>query len=93
MINAEELGIDSANVDRVRESAQDPTIRRLLGVEGNWGAKLGLEDQWVYHIIKHVGNYGESFNRNLGRGSPIKIRRGQNALWRDGGLLFAPPIN
>lgn len=93
MINAEELGIDSANVDRVKESAQDPSIRRLLGVEGDWGVKLGLENQWVYHIIKRVGNYGESFDRNLGRGSPIKIRRGQNALWRDGGLLFAPPIN
>ena len=68
------------------------SLRRLLGVEGDFGESLGLTKDWAYRIIKAVGNYGESFERNLGMRSPIKIRRGLNALWTQGGLQYAPPI-
>jgi len=92
MINAEELGVSSLNVDRVRKNASRPDIRRLLGLEGECGEKMGLSRDWSYNIIKQVGNYGESFDRNVGLQSPLKIKRGLNALWRDGGLLYAPPV-
>ncbi len=92
MINAEELGISSLNVERVRTQAENPALRRFLGAEGNQGAALGLDAGWVYRIIAQVGNYGESFDRNVGDNSPLKISRSQNALWRQGGLLFAPPV-
>jgi general L-amino acid transport system substrate-binding protein len=72
--------------------SDNPEIRRLLGVEGDFGKSLGLTNDWAYRIIKAVGNYGESFERNVGMGSPIKIRRGLNALWTQGGLQYAPPI-
>ena len=70
----------------------NPEIRRLLGVEGDFGKGLGLTKDWAYRIIKHVGNYGESFERNVGMGSRLKIARGLNALWNKGGLQYAPPI-
>ena len=91
LITAEELGVTQANVDEKLRS-DNPAIRRLLGVEGNFGEGLGLTNDWAYRIIKHIGNYGESFERNVGMGSPIKIRRGLNALWSNGGLQYAPPI-
>ena len=91
MLNAEELGVTQANVDEMLKS-DNPAIRRLLGVEGDFGAGLGLTNDWAYRIVKKVGNYGESFERNLGMGSPIKIKRGLNALWTQGGLQYAPPI-
>ena len=91
LITAEELGVTQGNVDEKLKS-DNPAIRRLLGVEGDFGQGLGLTDDWAYRIIKHVGNYGESFERNVGMGSPIKIRRGLNALWENGGLQYAPPI-
>ncbi len=91
LITAEELGVTQANVDEKLKS-DNPAIRRLLGVEGNFGEGLGLTNDWAYRIIKHVGNYGKSFERNVGMGSPIKIRRGLNALWDKGGLQYAPPI-
>ncbi len=91
MLNAEELGVTQANVDQMLKS-DNPSIRRLLGVEGDFGAGLGLTNDWAYRIIKAVGNYGESFERNVGMGSPIKIRRGLNALWTQGGLQYAPPV-
>ena len=91
MITAEELGVTQANVDEKLKS-DNPDIRRLLGVEGDFGKNLGLTNDWAYRIIKAVGNYGESFERNVGMGSPIKIRRGLNALWTQGGLQYAPPI-
>jgi general L-amino acid transport system substrate-binding protein len=91
MITAEELGVTSANVDEKLKS-DNPDIRRLLGVEGEFGKGLGLTNDWAYRIIKKVGNYGESFDRNVGDGSPIKIKRGLNALWSKGGLQYAPPI-
>jgi general L-amino acid transport system substrate-binding protein len=91
MLNAEELGVTKANVDD-RLKATNPEIRRLLGVEGDFGKGMGLGADWAYRIVKHVGNYGESFNRNVGDGSRLKIRRGLNALWNKGGLQYAPPV-
>ena len=91
MLTAEELGINSNNVDEALKS-DNPEIKRLLGAEGNYGEQLGLTKDWAYRIVKHIGNYGESFDRNLGEGSALKIARGLNALWNKGGLQYAPPI-
>lgn len=91
LINAEELGVGSKNVDEMREG-QNPEIRRLLGKEGDFGGGIGLDNDWAFAAVKAVGNYAEIFDRNVGAGSRLKIARGQNALWRDGGLLYAPPI-
>ena len=88
LIEAEEHGITSENVDTFLTS-EDPVIRRLLGVEGELGSKLGLGNDFVYRAVKHVGNYGEIFERNLG---PFNLERGQNALWTDGGLMYAIPM-
>jgi len=91
MVNAEELGVTSANADEMLSST-NPSIKRLLGVEGELGEGFGLEADWAYRIIKNVGNYGESFDRNLGAGSPLNISRGYNALWTEGGLQYGFPI-
>jgi general L-amino acid transport system substrate-binding protein len=91
LLNAEELNVSRANVDEQLKS-DNPEIRRLLGTEGNFGEQFGLTKDWAYRIIKHVGNYGEIFERNLGQGSPLKITRGLNALWTKGGIQYAPPI-
>jgi general L-amino acid transport system substrate-binding protein len=91
MVTAEELGITRANVDEHMKSP-NPDVRRLLGTEGEHGKALGLTNDWAYRIIKHVGNYGEAFERNVGQGSQLKIGRGINALWTKGGLQYAPPI-
>jgi len=90
-INAEELGVAQANAEAMLESA-NPEIRRLLGVEGDFGRGIGLSNDWAYEIVKNVGNYGESFERNLGKGSRLNIARDYNRLWNDGGLHYAPPI-
>ena len=91
MLNAEELGVTQKNVDEMMKST-NPEIKRLLGGEGTFGEAIGLTNDWAYRIIKHVGNYGESFERNVGQGSRLKIARGVNALWSKGGLQYAPPI-
>lgn len=91
MLNAEELGVTKANVDSMLKS-DNPEIKRLVGTEGKFGEAIGLTNDWAYRIIKHVGNYGESFEKNVGAGSLLKIARGQNALWTKGGLQYAPPI-
>jgi general L-amino acid transport system substrate-binding protein len=91
MLDAEEIGINKGNVDTKLKS-DDPETRRLLGVEGQYGEALGLTNDWAYRIIKHVGNYGESFERNVGQGSALKIVRGLNALWTKGGLQYGPPV-
>lgn len=91
LLAAEEYGVTQANVDEMLKSP-NPNIRRLLGVEGDYGQGLGLTNDWAYRMIKAVGNYGEIFERNVGMGSPIKIKRGLNALWDKGGLQYAPPI-
>jgi general L-amino acid transport system substrate-binding protein len=91
MINAEELGITSKNVDEMLKST-DPKIMRFLGVtEGN-GKALGLDEKFAYNIVKQVGNYGEVFERNVGVNTPLGIERGLNALWTDGGLMYSPPF-
>ena len=92
MKTAEELGVDSKNVDAKLKNCKNPEVKRLLGVEGKLGENLKLDAKWAYNIIKQVGNYGESFDRNVGKGSPLKIDRGVNALWSKGGLQYSPPF-
>jgi general L-amino acid transport system substrate-binding protein len=91
LIDAEEAGIDSSNVDEARMLAKTAEVRGLLDVDGKTAHMLGVEPGWSYRVIKQVGNYAEIFERNLGDQSPLKIKRGLNALWRDGGILYAPP--
>ena len=93
MIQAEELGITSENIDEMLAS-ENPEIRRILGqeAESTIGEGLGLENDWVVNIVREVGNYGEVFDRNIGAGSPLQIARGLNALWTDGGIQYAMPI-
>ena len=91
-ITAEEKGVTSANVDDMKANSKDPEVLRLLGVEGNQGAELGLSADFAYNIIKSVGNYGEIFERNIGVNTPIGLARGLNALWTDGGLQYSPPF-
>ncbi|NOZ51001.1 MAG: amino acid ABC transporter substrate-binding protein [Chloroflexi bacterium] len=88
----EEMGITSQNVDDAKANAKDPNVRKLLGLEGDMGQKLGLSNDWAYNIIKMVGNYAEIYNRNLGPDTVFNLARGLNASWVDGGLLYAPPI-
>ena len=91
LIEAEELGITSSNVDEMLKST-DPQIQRFLGVTPGMGKALGLDEKWAYNIVKQVGNYGESFERNVGAKSPLNLPRGINRLWTQGGLMYAPPI-
>lgn len=91
MIAGEELGVTSHNVDEMKMSG-GLAVRQLLGREGVAGKGLGLNDDWAYLILKQVGNYGETFERNLGQHSPLRFERGANNLWTRGGLLYAPPF-
>jgi general L-amino acid transport system substrate-binding protein len=91
LINAEELGVTRANLAEMLKS-ENPEIRRLLGIEGKFGTGLGLTPDWIARIVRHVGNYGESYERNLGSGSRIGLPRGLNNLWSKGGIQFAPPV-
>ena len=91
LLEAEELGVTQANVDEMLGS-DNPAIKRLLGVEGDFGTPLGLTKDWAYQIIKHIGNYGESYDRHVGPSTPIGLARGLNALWKDGGIQYSPPI-
>lgn len=91
MINAEEMSVTSANVESMLATT-NPEMRRLLGLEGDFGVSLGLTNDWAVRVIRHVGNYGETFDRNVGAGSPLQIARGLNALWSKGGLQYAPPV-
>lgn len=91
LIEAEELGVTQGNVEEMLHS-ENPAIRRLLGQSGDHGPLMGLDRRWAYHAIKAVGNYGEVFERHLGRESPIGLARGLNDLWTRGGLMYAPPI-
>ena len=90
-INAEELGVTSANVDDMLKS-DNPNIQRLLGTDGDMGAKLGLPDDFGAKAIKQVGNYGEMYDRNVGPDTPLGLERGINALWTEGGVMYAPPV-
>jgi general L-amino acid transport system substrate-binding protein len=91
MINAEELGITSKNIDEALKSKK-PEVMRLVGTEGSYGEDLGLTKDWAVRIIRHVGNYGEVYDRNVGADSRLKIPRGMNQLWNAGGVQYAPPI-
>ncbi|APE45608.1 hypothetical protein BOO69_18735 (plasmid) [Sulfitobacter alexandrii] len=90
MITAEEMGITMDNIDEVMETTNDPEVRRFLGLEGDIGASMGVSNDWMVNVIKAVGNYGEFFDRNLGKNSPLGVERGMNALYRDGGAMIAP---
>ena len=92
MMAAEEFGVTSKNVDKMKTS-DEADIARLLGTEGELGSTLGLSNDWAYQVIKQVGNYGEVFDRTLGKDSPLKLERGLNAQWKDGGMIYAPPFN
>ena len=91
MIEAEFLGITSKNVDEMLKS-EDPVIQRFLGVSPGNGKDLGIDEKWAYNIVKMVGNYGEVFERNVGVNTPLKLERGLNALWTNGGLMYTPPF-
>jgi len=91
LINAEEFGITQSSVE-AEVASSNPEIRRFLGTQGEFGKGIGLDADWVVSILRAVGNYGEIFERNLGESSPLKIARGRNALWKDGGLMYAPPV-
>jgi len=91
-IAAEEYGVSSANVDEMRSTSTNPEVKRLLGVEGDLGPKLGLTNDWAYNAIKQVGNYAEIYDRSLGEGTPTYIPRGLNSLYKDGGILYSPPF-
>ncbi len=92
MIIAEEFGVTQANVDDTKANSQNPEVKRLLGAEGDMGKMAGLGNDWAYNIVKQVGNYGESFERNVGLKTPLALARGLNELWSKGGLQYAPPI-
>jgi general L-amino acid transport system substrate-binding protein len=91
MVTAEELGITQKNVDEMAKS-EKPEVKRAVGTDGNLGEQLGLTKDWLVRIVKTVGNYGESFERNVGAGSKLGIARGLNQLWSKGGIQYAPPI-
>lgn len=92
MLEAEARGVSSANINELRATSKDPGILRLLGVEGEMGRNLNLPNDWAYNIIKMVGNYAEVYDRNLGPNTAVKIPRGLNALWKNGGIQFPMPI-
>jgi general L-amino acid transport system substrate-binding protein len=92
MINAEEYGVTSANVDDLSKGSDNPEVGRLLGTEGDLGAMMGLDNKWAYNVVKQVGNYGEVFEKYIGAKTPIGLERGINAQYKDGGLIYAPPM-
>jgi general L-amino acid transport system substrate-binding protein len=91
MVGAEELGVNQKNVEEMAKSDK-PELKRAMGTDGNLGEQLGLTKDWIIRIVKAVGNYGESFERNVGSGSKLGIARGLNQLWSKGGIQYAPPI-
>lgn len=91
-IAAEQLGVTSKNVDEMRAKSANAEVRRLLGVEGDFGPMIGLGKDWMYNAVKQVGNYGESYERTVGMQSDLKLERGMNQLWTKGGILFTPPF-
>jgi general L-amino acid transport system substrate-binding protein len=91
-IAAEELGVDSANVDEMKKGSNNPEVKRLLGVGDDLGQKMGVSADWVYNVVKKVGNYGELYERNVGEKTPLRLARGLNNLWKNGGLIIAPPF-
>ena len=92
LILAEEYGVTSANVDELAKGTESPDINRLLGSEGEFGPMIGLDQDWMVNAIRAMGNYGEIFERNIGVNTPVALERGLNAQYKDGGILYAPPI-
>jgi general L-amino acid transport system substrate-binding protein len=93
MVSAEEMNITSKNLEKLRANSKDPSVQALLGAnQTTLGKSLGLNQEWAYDIIKQVGNYAESFERNLGKNTPLKLERGLNALWTNGGIQYSPPF-
>jgi len=92
LLEAEEYGISSANAADLKANSDNPSVRRLLGVEGDMGEKLGIGNDWLYNVVSQVGNYGETYERHVGAATPLKLDRGVNNLWNHGGLMYAPPI-
>jgi len=92
LLEAEEAKLTQGNVDKMKAESKDPVVQRLLGVSEDTGKLLGLDKEWGYRIVKQVGNYAESFDRNLGPGTPLGLPRGPNRLWSQGGLMYAPPV-
>jgi general L-amino acid transport system substrate-binding protein len=92
MVEAEERGIDAKSIDSLKSEAVDPTLRVLLGLDPGNGKALGLSEDWFYNIVKQVGNYGDIFEKNVGRGSPLKFTRGINGLWTKGGQMYPLPL-
>ena len=92
MLEAEEYGVNSGNVDDLKANTTNPVIKRLLGVEGDTGESLGLPNDWAFNIVKHVGNYAESYDRNVGPDTTVGLSRGVNALWKDGGIQYPMPV-
>ena len=91
LFEAEERGVTAANAEEMKKNT-DPNVQRLLGVTPGMGKNLGLDEEWAVRAIKAVGNYGEVFERNVGRNTPLKLERGLNALWTQGGLMYAMPF-
>jgi general L-amino acid transport system substrate-binding protein len=93
LIEAEEAGVTAANAEEGAKSSQNPVVQRLLGTTGEFGSRLGLDSHFMLNAIKAVGNYGEVFdrNRNVGAGSQLKLPRGLNGLWIQGGLMYVIP--
>jgi general L-amino acid transport system substrate-binding protein len=91
LLEAEEYGITSKNVDEMLKS-NNPNVQRILGVTPGMGKNLGVDEKWAYNIVKQVGNYGESFERNVGTDSPLKLPRGLNQQWTKGGIMYGWPI-
>ena len=91
-LEAEEAGVNSKNVDDMKKNSKNPTVQRLLGASGDTGKLLGLDPDWGYRVIKQVGNYGEIFDRTVGPQTKLKLERGPNALWTQGGLMYAMPV-
>jgi general L-amino acid transport system substrate-binding protein len=92
MVQAEELGVTSQNIDELKAKSEDPAVLSIAGAGDDLGRFLGLSKDWSYNIVKQVGNYGEVFDRNLGSGSVLKLPRGRNEMWIKGGLLYSPPL-
>jgi len=92
LLTAEEKGITQANIEEVAKSSQDPEVKRLLGLEGDLGAMMGLDKEWAKRAIAAYGNYGEIFAANIGESTPIALARGLNELWSKGGLMYSPPF-
>ncbi len=93
LLQAEESGVTSKNVDEMKKSSENATVQRLLGTKDDLGGALGLDKDWAYRIIKQVGNYAEVFDRNAGKDSVLKLERGLNQLWTDGGLMYPMQFN